>query len=34
VAMVPKPINVDSLMDVVRKFCVVVRQSQQPTDGR
>ena len=34
VATVPKPIDVDSLMDVVRKFCVVVRQSQQPTDGR
>jgi CheY-like chemotaxis protein len=33
VATVPKPIDVDSLMDVVRKYCAVVRRSQQPTDG-
>jgi CheY-like chemotaxis protein len=34
VATVTKPIDVDSLLNVVRKYCVVVRRSQQPTDGR
>src|SRR3954464_8829797 len=34
VATVPKPIDVDSLMNVVRKHCVVVPPTQQATDGR
>src|SRR5262249_61063019 len=34
VASVPKPIDCDALLNVVRKYCASRTEAPQPTDGR